>query len=712
MSKDPSSHEHDPQPEAQESTAELPAASTEEPPALVPAVTARAPSAPRKRARGMELGLLAGGLAAVGVVVFLGAGKAEQTGRESAAEIARSGASQRAVKAIEAVDMPACSGAEDPGAGQSAATGDPRARQSAQRGLDYLAKVAAAWQDQHNCYGCHVQAVTVEALAVGVHNQYDVRREDLGAVLRGMLDLPGGARVSGAAGLSHPSPSIASTGKLLGGAAFARYDQWVDDSISDFMLAEARALRDLQGTDGQVSMPWTSAPVATGNIQAMAHAVVAWKQAYERTADDQWLTAVSRAEDWLHGVIATWKDQPPSSSQDINYAIIGMLAAGVSSSEAVMSRLADEMVSRQNPDGGFPLAAGGASSPFATGQTLYALRLMGRSDSDAAIARGTAWLIEHQQSDGSWSSAGFGKAEAMWAVLGLVSVDVLSVSVDGLESGQHVDGVHRLAIHAKDNKGGGVAQIEVYVDDIRVAGACGASLTSALDASGWEDGKHVVEVRATNARGQVSRRFLEVYAGDVYLTQIGTRYSAGTTEIALRNIMAADRENQVEIEILEAEDKDGALVAGKSVHRMSQNGRQGSMSFQWSGEGAGQGGQGQKYLARVRLLDQTGKPVQSEEIEFVHDTLEAQRDNWAQLEGSLALPGGDVAQNAEVELLDDKGRVVGRTTSTKQGKYRFRNIEAKQGYQVRVKKQGFSAVAPAAAAKGEDNKADLQLQAE
>jgi squalene-hopene/tetraprenyl-beta-curcumene cyclase len=295
-------------------------------------------------------------------------------------------------------------------------------------------------------------------------------------------------------------------------------------------------------------------------------------------------------------------------------------------------------------------------------------------------------------------------------VLGLVSVDVMSVTVEGLENGQHVAGKHSLAASARDNKGVGVSSVEVFVDDIRAYGVCAAALDHELDTTGWQPGKHVVEVRAHNARGQVSRRFLDVYAGDVYLTQIGTRFTGEGTEISLRNILEADRSSRVEVEIFAAVDKDGDVSAGEKVHSMSRAGRQGSMSFQWDGEGAEGAGSGDKYVARLTMFDERGERVQSEDVVFVHDTLQAQRASWAQLEGQLALPGGDVAQNAEVELVDDAGRVVGRTVSTKQGKFRFRNVKSKKGYKVRVNKQGFAAEAPAAAELGEDNKVDLQLQ--
>lgn len=673
-----------------------------------PAALIKQPGRPGRRLRPLEIGIFTAGIAAMAVAVIVGT--APDRASANKAQIAAKSKQPKQPKRMTEFAMPTCQG-NTTNAQPGKDTGDPRARQSAQKGLDYLAQAAQQWQEQNRCYGCHVQAVTVEALAVGVHHQYTVAEASRNAVLSGMLDLPGGARTSG--GLGHPSPTIAQTGKLLGGAAFARWDQWVDDSLRDFMLAEAKAILAMQSQDGQVPMPFTSAPVATGPIQATAHAVVAWKQAYERTADDQWLTAISKAEDHLHSVVSGWKAQPTTSIQDMNYAIMGLLAAGVSSSEQVMVELDRMLAGLQNEDGGWSLFKGSASEPFATGQTLYVLRLMGHGDTDPVVARGTSWLIEHQQADGSWSHAGFGKAEAMWAVLGLVSLDVLSVSVAGIQNGQHVEGTLAIAVEAKDNKGGSVERVEVFVDDIRAYGACSATLTYQWDTAGLQDGKHVIEVRAQNARGDMSRRYVEVYAGNVYLTQIGTRFSGNGTEIALRNLAANDTGNRVKVEIYAGVEKDGRVTAGNKLHSMEEAGRQGAMSFQWKGEGAdAQAAMGQKYIAKLTFADKNGQPVQTEEVVFVHDTPEAQRANWAELEGALDLPGGDAAQNAMVELVDEKGQVVQRTVSTREGKFRFKGVKAKDGYQVRVKKEGFSAAAPAQAEQGKASAVDLTLQAQ
>lgn len=50
-----------------------------------------------------------------------------------------------------------------PSSAQASASprGDPRLRQAGHRGLSYLASASRAWTDQHQCFGCHVQAVTM-----------------------------------------------------------------------------------------------------------------------------------------------------------------------------------------------------------------------------------------------------------------------------------------------------------------------------------------------------------------------------------------------------------------------------------------------------------------------------------------------------------------------------------------------------------------------
>ena len=79
------------------------------------------------------------------------------------------------------------------------------------------------------------------------------------------------------------------------------------------------------------------------------------------------------------------------------------------------------------------------------------LKLAGYDDTSPQISRGQRWLATHQRDDGGWGTvhsgqSGADKGEAMWAVLGLVSVDVMSISVAGLNDGQRLDASAALTI--------------------------------------------------------------------------------------------------------------------------------------------------------------------------------------------------------------------------------------------------------------------------
>src|SRR5688572_24675061 len=79
----------------------------------------------------------------------------------------------------------------DGDSGVRATTPDPtdgRTRDAAQKGLDFLASDTVRWQQSNQCYGCHVQAVTLQAMSVGRHNQYTVEEKALDVVLAGITD--------------------------------------------------------------------------------------------------------------------------------------------------------------------------------------------------------------------------------------------------------------------------------------------------------------------------------------------------------------------------------------------------------------------------------------------------------------------------------------------------------------------------------------------
>ena len=119
-----------------------------------------------------------------------------------------------------AFEMPVC---ETPGAvstmGTGAVLGDPKVRASAQKGLTFLETSASAWASGHACYGCHVHAVTVEALSVGAANGYDVNEQTLASFVQAMTTGPGGER-DGKLGLRYAhGDTLLAASNGFGGAA-------------------------------------------------------------------------------------------------------------------------------------------------------------------------------------------------------------------------------------------------------------------------------------------------------------------------------------------------------------------------------------------------------------------------------------------------------------------------------------------------------------
>ena len=607
--------------------------------------------------------------------------------------------SQSAAARLDGVPSAVCT------AGAAPATLDasnPKARGAAQRGLDFLAHETLVWQGQHHCFGCHVHAVTIEAFVVGRHNQYELPDKDMKAVLGGMLDVAGGVRHPG--GFSYEDNSLWAPAKAFGGAALAHYDQWIDDSLRNDLIKTAEELLKFQQPDGSIELGWINLPVGAGAIQGTYQAAQTWQQVYARTADNRWLLPLQHAESYLHAAAVGQLTAPTTNTQDLNYSLMGLGATGVGSSDDTVRKLAALVLSRQHQDGGWGFGPEAESSAFTTGQTLYALRVAGMTDRDPPLARGTAWLIAHQAQDGGWSHAGSGKAEAMWGVLGLVSVDVLSVASTDLQDGQHVTEHQRIGLEAHSNDpAAGVTKVELLVDDVIVKSACDAKLAYVWDTASAEPGKHVIDLLATNAKGQTSRRRLEVYAGAIYMTQLGTRSSEQGTEVSLRDIAASGDKSTVEMQIVSA---DGTHV----IATIAKPSQPGAMSLAWDGATAsGTRAPEGKYVARLAFKT-GGEVIQTEELPFVRGSEAAQRANYGEVQGQLALPDGAAAVNAPVELVDDDGNVVQKARTTASGQYRFKGVDAGK-YKLRVMKKGFAKVeAPVSATKANEAKQDLKLK--
>src|SRR5215813_7417208 len=227
--------------------------------------------------------------------------------------------------------------------------GNPAARKSAQKGLRYLAQASQAWTEKNHCFGCHVQAVTVEAMTVGRHHQFDVGDKDLAAMLGALrLGVTAGGRVTGAA---------------FQGQAWARYDALIDNKGTDDLMKYAAQLLALQQQDGSVPDDDARLPVTGGTMHTTYQAMQTWRQAFAHTADDKWLAPMRNAERYLALQSSDWQAGADGVYvQNINFALLGLVAAGVGPSEQSSLRLQKILLARQNQDGGWGLDRGASDA--------------------------------------------------------------------------------------------------------------------------------------------------------------------------------------------------------------------------------------------------------------------------------------------------------------------------------------------------------------
>ncbi len=577
------------------------------------------------------------------------------------------------------IELPVCKKPEVTSATKS--QGDAKAREAAHKGFTYLAAASIAWTKTNNCFGCHVQAVTMEALTAAKHHQYDVDPKDIAAMVKA---LSMGATAGGHA-----------TGVAFQGAAWARFDRYMDDSQTKQLIQYADELMRIQSEDGSIVDDDARLPITGGTMQTTFQAAQTWRQAYARTANDRYLSPMRKAERFLTHRAEGWKSADAVYVQDLSFALLGLASAGVTRSEPASARLQKMVLARQHHDGGWGLT-GDQSDAFATGQAIYTLKVAGFSDGEPAIANGLSYLLSKQSPDGAWRTAKSGqngseKGETMWAVLGLVTVDVASIAVSGLTDGQHVSDTVTLDVSALDNQSGGISDLSLSVDDVKLAVECGPKLRFGWDTTRLSAGKHVVDVVALNGKGKQSRRRFEVFAGDVFLTEVGAVFDEATqqTRVSLRNIADPKNEGRVEVEFWSLEENKDSPKA--RVFVTSVKAEPGATQLSWDGTDEKKKALPRgRYLAKVSFKDAKGVVKQTESSLFLHNTDRVQRETYGEVEGNLKLAElGIGSSNTFVDLVDEKGTVVQSARSTDQGNYRFKNVTPGQ-YKVRARKDGYA----------------------
>jgi len=129
-----------------------------------------------------------------------------------------------------------------------------------------------------------------------------------------------------------------------------------------------------------------------------------------------------------------WLKSRPAADTTQYWAMRLLTSVRTESSSRERRRLVEQLLQRQNPDGGWAQTPELASDAYATGQTLYVLSLAGVKNGRKEIRRGVDFLVSTQLEDGTWKMIPRATPErqasvnlwpinhigAAWATMGLV----------------------------------------------------------------------------------------------------------------------------------------------------------------------------------------------------------------------------------------------------------------------------------------------------
>lgn len=272
-----------------------------------------------------------------------------------------------------------------------------RARQAAGRGLDFLRADAEKWRKEHSCSTCHHGTMTVWALAEAKSRGYDVPADTLADAVKwtkerlDRIDLPRDTR-PGWSMLSTPALYLA-----VMAAALPKQDAVTADELKRI----AGHLVRHQETDG--SWAWSSAPAQNRPppvfesdeiATRLAMAALAAQVPADPKAKSEVRDARTKGAAWLA------KTTPSDTTQALAIRLLVQALAGEPAKG--LKPATDQLLIRQNADGGWGQLAGATSDGYATGQALYALALAGVPGDRTEVRRGVAFLVRTQKDDGSW----------------------------------------------------------------------------------------------------------------------------------------------------------------------------------------------------------------------------------------------------------------------------------------------------------------------
>jgi outer membrane protein OmpA-like peptidoglycan-associated protein/putative NIF3 family GTP cyclohydrolase 1 type 2 len=285
-------------------------------------------------------------------------------------------------------------------------------RYAAQKGIDWLEPTTIDWQNQNECFGCHVQGQVLMGLAVAKANAYVVSE----SCMRVLADFTR-AKQRDDGTEENDQSTVSPTQYAAMGLAY--FDQATELKNDPVFIKSANWLVGHQQPSGAVEPDWDEPPISQGPFMPTANALVAFHGAFANTSDARYDTAANNA-------LAYIAKTKPDTTQDEVFQIIALSQFGTPQQRQLVPQIVRTLVSQQGRDGGWLESASEAgSNALATGEVLYALKQAGVSVTSPEFLAAVRYLIHTQEPTGAWPSVNSQSkrptefAPTMWAVIGL-----------------------------------------------------------------------------------------------------------------------------------------------------------------------------------------------------------------------------------------------------------------------------------------------------
>jgi len=262
---------------------------------------------------------------------------------------------------------------------------EPALRDAATRGMALVDRSLAVWQQQRTCFSCHHHALPIAATMLarsrGIAVDEALARKNISAGLLPLKSLDRNVQ-----GYQQIDPSMEVGMQLIAGEVAG-----VPGGIA--RAATARTVAGWQLQDGHWTTLDLRPPQSYGPITATAIAIRGVRAYWPAGHDAEIAERTARARDWL-------LNAAPRDTADMTYRLRGLV--WTNAAEADIARAGAALRTLQRADGGWGQLPSRPTDVYATADVMLALHDAGLPVGDGIYQRGLQYLLDHQQSDGSW----------------------------------------------------------------------------------------------------------------------------------------------------------------------------------------------------------------------------------------------------------------------------------------------------------------------